>query len=105
MQYKTISLALLQEHPGLYERLRSSKMLLTAMDVYAIELKDLHEAWIGMIRQESASSDPRQIASAALELAIEGLRDRLLCASPKDETEPMPLDATMTFIRRHTPPA
>jgi len=45
MQYKTIALELLQEQPGFYERLRSGKLLLTAMDAYAIDLKASHETW------------------------------------------------------------
>lgn len=105
MQYKTIILELIQEHPELYERLRSTKRLLPAVDAYAIELRDLHESWKDTIRQEEPGSDPIQIASEAMELAILGIHDGLLSASPKAETEPMPLDAAMEFLRRHTPPA
>ena len=105
MQYKTIALGLIQEQPELYERLRSSKRLLPAMDAYAIELKTSHEAWKEAIARKRPGSDPSQIAAEALELAIEELRDRLPSASPKYEPEPMSLDAAMNSIRRHTPPA
>ena len=105
-RYKTIVLELLQEQPELYERLRSGKRLLTAMDAHAIELKAIHEAWKDRIGRTKPGNDPSQTAAEALELAIEEWRrDRLPCASPKDETEPMSLDAEMGFIRRHSPPA
>jgi hypothetical protein len=104
-QYKTIVLELLQESPELYEQLRSRKMLLTAIDAYGIELKTSHEAWMSMMRLERPNSDRSQIAAEALELAIEDLRDRLPCASPTDEAETLSLDAAMSFLRRHMPPA
>ena len=40
MMYKTITLELIQEEPALYEALRSRKMLLTALDAYATDLRD-----------------------------------------------------------------
>jgi hypothetical protein len=106
MHYKTIILELLQERPALYERLRSSKMLLTTMDDYAIQLKALHESWIKMIRREEPDTDPRQVASHALELAILGIHDGLLSESPKGgEADSFPLEAAMAFVRRATPNA
>ena len=104
MNYKTITLGLLQERPELYERLRSSKRLLTAMDVYAGELKVSHEHWKDQLGRSSRECDPRQIASQAMELAIEDLQARLPSASPKDEAELM-TDAATGLPRHHTPPA
>ena len=74
MQYKTIALELIQEQPELYEQLRSSKRLLPAMDAYAIELKASHEAWKDQLGQAKPGSDPSQIASEAMELAIQELQ-------------------------------
>lgn len=105
MHYKTITLELIQDQPELYERLRSSKRLLTAMDAYAIDLKTFHQAWTDRLAQANPGIDPRQIAAAALELAIQDLRDRLPCESPKDEAEPISIGDAMNFLRRHTPPA
>jgi hypothetical protein len=105
MQYKTITLELIQEQPTLYERLRSSKRLLPAMDAYAIDLKTSHDEWKDRIGQANPGSDPSQIATEALELAVQDLRDRLSSASPAGEAEPLSLDAAMNFLRRHTPPA
>ena len=104
MQYKTITLGLIQENPELYERLRSSKRLLPAMDAYAIDLKAFHEAWKDRLSRENPSCDPRQIAGEAMELAVQELSDRLLSASPVDEAQPLSLDAAMNFLR-HSPSA
>ena len=105
MQYKTIALELIREQPVLYEQLRSSKRLLPAMDAYAIELKASHEAWKEQLGQARPVSDPSQIASEAMELAVQELIDRLSSESPTDESEALSLDAAMNFLRRHSPPA
>jgi hypothetical protein len=105
MQYKTITLELLQEQPELYERLRSSKRLLPSMDAYAIELKASHEVWKEAIARLRPGSNLAQITSEALELAIQDLKDRLPSASPMDEAEPLSLDAAMNFLRGHLPTA
>ena len=105
MQYKSISLELIQEQPELYERLLSSKTLLTAMEAYAMELKASHEAWKERISQTMPGSHPTQIAAEAMELAVAELRASLPSASVSDEAEPLSLDAAMNSIRKHTPPA
>lgn len=104
MSYKTITLELLQEQPELYEQYRSTKRLLPAMDAHAIELRASHRAAIEAIARRSPESDPSQVASEALELAIRDLRERLLSASPKDEAAPLSPGAT-SGTRRRTPPA
>jgi hypothetical protein len=103
-QYKTIALELIHEQPEFYERLRSSKRLLPAMDAYAIDLRARHEHWLEQLSQATPASDPSLAASEALELAIGDIRDRLASAS-QASPEPLSLDAAMSFIRRHTPPA
>lgn len=105
MHYKTIVLELLQDRPELYEALRGSKRLLPTMDAYAVELRASHERWKEQIGTTHPGSDPSQIAAEALELAIQDLRERLPSASPRDEAEPLCLDAAMDYLRRRTPPA
>jgi hypothetical protein len=105
MQYKTIALEMIRENPALYERLRWSKRLLPSMDAYAIELKAIHEDWKEQLSQAMPGSDPRQIGSEAMELAVQNLRDRLPSAVPVDEADRLSLDWAMSFIRRHSPPA
>jgi hypothetical protein len=103
--YKTIALELIRAQPELYERLRSSKRLLTAMDAYAIELKASHEEWMEQLSESRPGNDPSQTASEAMELATAEIQDRLSCASPPTETEALSLDAAMSFLRRHSPNA
>jgi hypothetical protein len=108
MQYKTITLELLQDqHPKLYEQLRASRTLLAALADYATALKRHHESRMDRLTQARPDGDPAQIASQALELALLDLRDDLLCESPPYATaeEPLSLDAAMAFLRRATPPA
>src|SRR5262249_17807681 len=104
-QYKTITLELIQEQPELYERLRSGKLLLTAMDAYAIDLKASHDAWKARLGRAGPGSAPAQIASEALELAIEDLRRLLSASEPSGEADSLSLDAAMSFLRRTTPSA
>ena len=102
--YKTIALELIRSQPELYERLRSSKRLLPAMDAYAIELKASHEEWMDRLGQSRPGSDPAQTASEAMEMATAELQERLCSASPPNETEALSLDAAMSFLR-HSPSA
>jgi hypothetical protein len=105
MSYKTIIFELLLEEQELYERLRSTKRLLPEIDAYAIDLKASHDAWMDRIRRQKPDNDSSQTVAEALELAIAELRNRLPSASPTDEAETFSLDAAMSHIRRHTPPA
>jgi hypothetical protein len=107
MPYKTLVLALLQQHPTLHQTLRSSGTLLRTLEHSATTLKDRHAYWRHELTQAQPGSDPSQIASQALELAVQDLQDALPAdSSPSADTaEPLSLDAAMAFLRRHTPPA
>ena len=107
MHYKTIMLELLQQYPELHRELVSSKTLLSTLDRYAADLKARHENWTQTLSRERPQSAPSQIASEALELALQELRDALPVESrPNDDSpEPFSLDAAMAHLRRHTPPA
>ncbi len=85
LQYKTIVLELLQQQTKLHEQLRSTGQLMSALESYALELKENHEAWKETLAQARPGSDPTQIASEALELAIQELRERLPSQAPPDE--------------------
>lgn len=103
MQYKTIVLELLQQRTELHEQLRKERKLLTTMEFYANELKEGHETWKETLVQSRPGSDPLQISSEALELALRELEDRLPSESPSAEEEPLSLDAAMAFIRKASP--
>jgi uncharacterized protein YfaS (alpha-2-macroglobulin family) len=104
MQYKTIIHELLQQRPEMHEQLRKDRKLLPAMELYARELKRNHEAWKELLSQLRPDSEPSQIASEALEIALKELEDRLPSESPQNEGEPLFLDAAMLFLCRRTPP-
>ena len=105
MQYKTILLELLQQRPEMHEELRRRRKLLSTLETYARELKAGHEAWKETLLQTRPGSDESQIASEALEPALQELENRLPCESPPDETETPALDAAMAYLLRHLPPA
>ena len=103
MQYKTIVLELLQQRPQMHEQLRKQRKLLAAMELYARELKTSHEEWKETLDQRRPGSDPSQIASEALEIALQELEDRLPAESHPEDNDPLSLDEAMAFIRRPTP--
>jgi uncharacterized protein YfaS (alpha-2-macroglobulin family) len=102
MQYKTIVHELLQQRPQMHEQLRRQRKLLSTLELHARELKSNHQAWKELLSQLRPGSDPSQIASEALEIALKELEDRLPSESPRKEHEAVFLDAAMMFIRRPT---
>jgi hypothetical protein len=101
MQYKTIILELLQQRPQMHERLRKERMLLPTMERYARELRTRHLEWKELLLERQPDSEPGQIASEALEIALKELEDRLPPDSP--ESDGPNLDEAMASVRRHTP--
>ena len=102
MQYKTIIHQMLEQRPELHSQLRKDRKLLPAMEIYARELRTSHLGWKEVLTGLRPGSDPTQIASEALEIALKELEDRLPSASPESEHEALSLDKAMAFIRRHT---
>jgi hypothetical protein len=107
MQYKTITLELLAQQPRLYHQLQASRTLRLTLDRLATVLRDCHQSWIGRLARTRPGSHPAQLASEALELAIQELQEDLQRASAREDTaaETLSLDAAMAFLLRHTPPA
>ena len=99
MHYKSIIHDLLQQRPQMHDQLRKSRKLLPALEQYARELKNSHEAWKEMLSQLRPGSDPTQITSEAMEMAVKEMEDRLPSASPQDGNEAQILDAAMLFLR------
>src|SRR5262249_42292586 len=104
MNYKTIVLELLQDRPQLHDQLRQQRRLLATMEALAQGLKNRHEAWTEQLSQASPDSDPHQIASEALEIALKELMDSLPSDSSADESEALSLDAAMAYLHRHSWP-
>lgn len=105
MHYKTIIMELINDQPELAVHLRGRKQMLATIETYAVELKNRHEAWKEELSQTRPGSHSSQIASEALELAIEEIRDRLASASVTDEDDALSLESAMGHLRRHSPPA
>jgi hypothetical protein len=105
MRYKTIIHELLQQRPQMHEQLRKERKLLTTMEIYAKELKTSHEGWKELLSQMRPGSDPSQVSSEALEIALKEMEDRLPSESPQNESEALFLDAAMLFLRPRTPRA
>jgi hypothetical protein len=105
MNYKTITLWLLEQNPELHERLRSQWQLLKTMERLAEELKVMHDDWKAQLRRRRPESDESQIASEALEIAVSEMEDYLRCASVPEDTETLPLAGAIAFVHSHMPPA
>ena len=99
MLYKTILLELLQQNPTLYNQLRTKRILMPTLDLYARELKTSHEAWTHCLHQAMPGRNQNQIASEALEIALWELETFLHSEYPPDESERPYVEAILTLIR------
>jgi hypothetical protein len=98
MHYKTIVLQLLEDRPRLHNQLQRERRMLKTVEQLALELKASHEEWRERLRQLRPRSDPAQIASEAMELAIEELQNRLPSESEADNGT-FSLEAAMAFLK------
>jgi hypothetical protein len=101
-KYKTIIHELLQQRPQIHDQLRKDRKLLPALEFYARELRTSHEAWIEVYSQARPGSNPSQIASEALEMALGEMVEHLDSASSPTGNNPLTLDGAMAFVRRPT---
>ncbi|MGO9470507.1 MAG: hypothetical protein ACLQVF_40970 [Isosphaeraceae bacterium] len=105
MRYITICQEMLEEqYPMLCDRLKKERRFLAALKGCALDLKDSHVAWMNELRRANPQRSIDQIASEALELALETLKGDLPFESPKIEhaAEALSLDQAMESIRRPT---
>lgn len=105
MLFKTMCLQMIQDHPEMYDQLLSNRQLLPTLEMYARDLKTRHEMLKEQLSQANPASGESQIASAALEIAMQEMQNRLLCEFPPDDPETLSLDGAMAYVRHHTPPA
>lgn len=97
MHYVTIVLELIEQHPRLYEKLKSEKRLLATAQQLAAQLKSDSAEWVSRLRRMSPALDEIQRTSQALEISVAELR-ALLTRIETDETNPPSLDAVMTSL-------
>ena len=100
MQYKTIVLELLQQQTELHEQLRLTRRLRPTMEALATGLRELHISWMNTLSQARPGSDPAQISSEAMELALKGLEDHLPSALAQDGELPRLSNATAVLATR-----
>jgi hypothetical protein len=105
MHYKTIVLELLQQRPQFYDQLLENRTLLATINLYARQLRDIHLDLKERLLHAKPESNLSQLASKALEIALQELQDGLPRESQPDDSKPLTLEAAMAFIHRHTPPA
>ena len=105
MQYKTIVLQYLRQRPRLHSQLKSSRTLLPTLEAYANQLKSSHEALKEQLTLANPGSEPSQIASQALEMALQEWTNSLPPDESSSDDEPLSLDGAMAYIRRRTPTA
>jgi hypothetical protein len=77
MQYKTIVLELLQDRPEMYDKLLRERTVLASLEYYASELRDSHLTWKELLGDRKPDSNPNQIASEAMKIALEELAKHL----------------------------
>ena len=103
MYYKTIVLELLQNRPELHEKLRLSRTLLTTLNLYSSSLKANREAWMDRLSRVKSGSERSQLASEALEIAVQEMEDSLGTSNFLLETEALSLDGAMAFTQDPKP--
>lgn len=100
--YKTIVHELLLDHPMLHERLRREGTLLESMEQLAVAFRACHLNRIKELIRSRPGSDPAQLSSEALEMALQELQDSLPPESPMSD-DTFRLDQAMAFLQRHMP--
>ena len=105
MHYKTIVHELPNQDPTLDEELRAERARLQAPDRSSTGLKAGHDFWTEQIARVRPHTAPDQMASVALEMAIEQLRNRLSAESQTSWilVQPLSLEGARASIRRRTP--
>ena len=97
MHYKTIVLEILQNRPELHEKLRLSRTLLATLNLYSRRLKANHETWMDRLSRAKPGSERSQLASEALEIAVQELEASVGTSDSLLETKALSLDGAMAF--------
>jgi predicted nuclease with TOPRIM domain len=101
-QYKTLTLQLIRQYPGIHYPLKEKKKLLETVEKEAKLLAKRHKSWQDQLSQAIPECGSIQIELAALELAMKELENRLT-GLPDLLDQELILDAAIAFLRT-TPP-
>lgn len=105
MTYQTMILELMMQRPRTLKELRSNRVLFPAIELYAKQLRQIHQSWKRHLFQNSLECCEEQIASEALEFALMEVQE-LFPTEPSDEVGiPFSLASLMAFLRAQTPTA
>jgi hypothetical protein len=105
MQYKTIVMELLEQHPQIHESLKRERRLLAMIESLARELKATHEQ---ILRDLSEQQPPplgdgsSGISSQAMEMAIAELQELLAILSGDENDDTLNLDQFMALLLQHS---
>lgn len=77
MQYKTLTPGLIEAHPALHRRLKSTRRPMPALEAHARELRESHLTWKDTLARSRPRDDPQFLTNEALELAPAELAERL----------------------------
>jgi hypothetical protein len=102
MMYQTIVLESRKKHPKIRGRLRRHHMPLPKLERCASELKASHQDLKDSLPLANPESVPSQIASLALEIALQELEACLLSWPHSQDCEPPFAEGKMVFIHRPT---
>jgi type II secretory pathway component PulM len=103
MLYKTIVQNLLESRPQMHEALRKDRKLLSSLETYSSQLKDIHESWKRILQQENPERAVEEVSSEAFEMALKEMEDRLPPESLQADQEELSIDKVMAYIRSPSP--
>lgn len=77
MQYKTILLELLTDHPRFHEQLKLKRDVLGWLEETAQQFKTRHEWWSAALSRQNPGTPAGQFRGEALELALQEVEEAL----------------------------
>lgn len=102
MQYKTITLELLESFPDLASRLKRGGQFIAALEVCSTDFRTRHLTLTDFLRLSHQQGGPEELYRRAFEIALRELEARIRTAG-RSEGLAHP-DLLIEYLRRHTPP-
>lgn len=102
MQYKTITLELLESFPEMALTLKSADRFLAALEACSTDLRTRHLSLMDLLCRTNPQTGTEELSSRAFEIALQELEARIQFAGqPATLAHP---DQLIEYLRRHTPP-
>lgn len=103
MQYKSITLELLESHPDLAGRLKAENLFTEALEICSTDLRTRSLELTDQLAQSHPYQGREELSYQAFEIALRELEGRVRFAAQPD-LPPQP-GQLIEFLRRHTPAA